>query len=66
VTAPVFFNGKAVRTAILERESMPTGRSFRGPAVVTEYSATTVIPPAKAFHLDRTGNLVINLRAAKK
>jgi len=64
-TSPVYFGGKPVRSAILARDSMPIGRRFRGPAVVTEYSATTVIQPRASFHLDRAGNLIIDLRARK-
>jgi hypothetical protein len=29
--------------------------------MITEYSATTVIPPDVEFHLDRAANLVISL-----
>jgi N-methylhydantoinase A/oxoprolinase/acetone carboxylase beta subunit len=32
---------------------------YRGPAILTEYSATTVVPPGMKFHSDRAGNVVI-------
>jgi len=48
-------------TPIYERSSLLTGRSFTGPAVITEYSATTVIPPKKRFWCDRTANLLIEI-----
>jgi N-methylhydantoinase A len=38
------------------------GKIYPGPAIITEYSATTVIPPGGRFHLDREGNLIIALR----
>jgi N-methylhydantoinase A len=38
------------------------GKQYRGPAIITEYSATTVIPPDAKFHLDRAANLLISLR----
>jgi N-methylhydantoinase A/oxoprolinase/acetone carboxylase beta subunit len=35
---------------------------MRGPAVITEYSATTVIPPGKRFWVDASANLLIRIR----
>jgi len=45
-TADVGFAGGSVETAILDRRSLEDGRAFEGPAVVTEYSGTTIVPPA--------------------
>jgi N-methylhydantoinase A len=60
--APVFFRDKSVATLVFERADLVPGRSRRrGPAVITEYSATTVIPPEKKFWLDESGNLVIKI-----
>jgi N-methylhydantoinase A len=58
----VVFDGKRMRTAIHEREHLITGKKHIGPAVITEYSATTVIPPRMRYWLDRAGNLVIDVR----
>jgi N-methylhydantoinase A/oxoprolinase/acetone carboxylase beta subunit len=33
-----------------------------GPAVITEYSATTVIPPGKKFWVDGSDNLAIQIK----
>ena len=30
-----------------------------GKAIITEYSATTVIPPGKKFHVDKANNIVV-------
>jgi N-methylhydantoinase A len=57
--APVLFDGKAMTTAIYDRSALASGRKYRGPAVITEYSATTVVPPGVTFQVDRAGNLVI-------
>ena len=57
-----FFDGKKLSTAIYAREALKPGRDCSGPAIVTEYSATTVIPPGKRFHLDRTANLIVTIR----
>ncbi len=59
-SAQVWFDGKKMSTQILPRESLKSGKAYRGPAVVTEYSATTVVPPGLVFRVDRAGNLVID------
>jgi N-methylhydantoinase A len=60
--AAVFFHDKAVITPVFERADLVPGRAMRGPAVITEYSATTVIPPRKRFWVDAAGNLMIRTR----
>jgi len=59
--ASVFFYDKAVTTPVFERRDIVPGRSMRGPAVITEYSATTVIPAGKRFWVDASENLVIKI-----
>lgn len=60
--APVFFHDQAVTTPVFERGDLVPGRSMGGPAVITEYSATTVIPPGKRFWVDASANLLIRIR----
>lgn len=60
--ASVFFQGKAVTTPVFERGDLHPGRRMKGPAAITEYSATTVIPPEKKFWVDAAENLVIKIR----
>ncbi|HKS75936.1 MAG TPA: hydantoinase/oxoprolinase family protein, partial [Terriglobales bacterium] len=55
----VFFGGKFVKSALYPRERLTPGRRVPGPAVVTEYSATTVVPPGRRFGVDRVGNLMV-------
>ena len=62
----VIFASRELPTAIVDRSSLKAGVRLRGPAVVTEYSATTVVPPGANFHLDRAANLVIELPRATK
>ena len=59
--APVLFDGKKLPARISSRDELQPGRKYAGPAIITEYSATTVIPPAVRFHLDRAGNIVVSL-----
>jgi N-methylhydantoinase A len=60
--APVVFDGKKQLTAIYSRDTLKPGKTYYGPAIITEYSATTVIPPNTAFHIDSAGNLVVRVR----
>ena len=60
--APVWFEGRLRNAAIYERSQIDPRRRYAGPAVIFEYSATTVVPPGMRFHLDRTGNLLIRCR----
>jgi N-methylhydantoinase A len=55
----VIFDGKKMAAPVYARDELAGGRKLRGPAIVTEYSATTVVPPGKRFWIDRPGNLVI-------
>ena len=57
--APVFFNGKPQSISIYDRNQLTPGKKYSGPAVITEYSATTVVPPKAHFFLDQAGNLQI-------
>src|SRR2546426_5579552 len=60
--APVLFEGKKFDTSVYDRDVIPIGKRYSGPAVVTEYSATTVVSPGRSFWLDRAGNLMIAVR----
>ncbi|MDQ1389166.1 MAG: N-methylhydantoinase [Acidobacteriaceae bacterium] len=60
--ATVLFDRKKLSTSIHSRDSLTPGRTYRGPAIVPEYSATTVIPPRNRFHLDRSTNLIVTIR----
>jgi N-methylhydantoinase A len=60
--AAVIFAGKSLTTPVYERTNLPPKRILKGPTVITEYSATTVIPPGKSFRVDRAGNLLIAIK----
>src|SRR5882724_4310181 len=60
--ATVVFQGRGVKTPVYERSDLAAGRILKGPAVITEYSATTVIPPGKKFRVDRAENLLIAIK----
>jgi N-methylhydantoinase A/oxoprolinase/acetone carboxylase beta subunit len=48
-----------VPTRYYERAALRAGNRLVGPAIVTQYDSTTVIPPGLAAHVDRFGNIVI-------
>ena len=58
----VLFDGKKITSVTYDRDSLQPRRKYAGPAVVTEYSATTVVPPGTKCWLDQTGNLFIQIR----
>ena len=53
------FNGQAHDTAIIDRASLLPGNRFTGPAIVTEYSSTIVIPPSTTATVDPWSNLIL-------
>jgi len=57
----VSFGGTRGPTPIYDRDQLPAGKIVSGPAIITEYSATTVVPPKFRFHADRAGNLLIDV-----
>ena len=58
--AEVSFDGKKLKATIHPRESLYPRKKYSGPAIITEYSATTVIPPKAIFNLDKSANLIIS------
>jgi N-methylhydantoinase A len=60
--ATVTFHGGGIATPVYERSGLVPGPSLKGPAIIAEYSATTVIPPGKTFHVDRAENLLIAIK----
>lgn len=62
-TWPVTFDDdgqpRTVDTPFYEREKLPVGTEFEGPAVIEQYDTTTVVPPRFTGVVDEAGNLVI-------
>ena len=54
---PLITNGAAVEAAVYEREKLPVGLSFDGPAIVEEDGSTTVVPPGWRARRDANGHL---------
>lgn len=59
VQNPVIFEGEALPTDFYRREALRPGNRIAGPAIVTEFSATTVIPPNFSAVVDVYQNLIL-------
>ena len=55
---------RAVATRYYARELLQAGNRLEGPAIVNQYDSTTVIPPGISAHVDRFGNVVIEVGAS--
>ena len=54
-----FFGGKPIATRLYNREKSRPGNRFAGPAIIAEYSATTVVPPGWRARVDAFENLIL-------
>ncbi len=50
-----------VSTRYYDRAALAAGNRLAGPAIVNQYDSTTVIPPGMGAHVDRFGNIVIEV-----
>jgi len=55
------FGGELIETPVYSREKLLWGNRVRGPALIVEYSSTTLLPPGYTAEVDRFGNLLIEL-----
>ncbi len=58
----VYFDGAWRRSKVYARERLRAGDLFEGPALVTEYTSVTVLPPGARLTMDALGNLMIEVR----
>jgi N-methylhydantoinase A len=59
---PVYFDGSFQEAQVYNRELLRPGDTFSGPAIVTEYSSATILPPGDVLHVEGFSNLVIEVR----
>jgi N-methylhydantoinase A/oxoprolinase/acetone carboxylase beta subunit len=57
---------EAVRTRFYSRAALRYGNRLEGPAIIGQYDSTTAIPPGLAAHVDRFGNIVIEVAASEE
>ncbi|MDE0086156.1 MAG: hydantoinase/oxoprolinase family protein [Candidatus Poribacteria bacterium] len=58
----VIFDGEVYPTDFYRRESLCPGNRIEGPAIITEFSATTVVPPNFSAVVDVYSNLILQQR----
>ena len=58
-TRRALFVGRAHQTRVYDRTQLGPGQTFSGPAIISEYSATTVVPPEWRGVVDSWGNLIL-------
>jgi N-methylhydantoinase A len=58
-TSAVHILGRPMQASVYAREKLRAGNCMAGPAIVTEYSATTLIPPGWQARVDEFGSLIL-------
>jgi N-methylhydantoinase A len=62
--ADVWFEPAGPRkTMIIDRNSLSPGDVVPGPAIITQFDSTTIIPPACSVRVDRARNIIIEVAA---
>jgi N-methylhydantoinase A len=56
---PVHFDGRFMPTPHYTRQKLVPGDSFPGPALITEYTSATALPPGWRMRVDGYSNLVL-------
>ena len=59
VRTAIFSGGREARTPFYDRARLRPGNFFSGPAIIVEYSATTVLPPGWRLQVDAYENLIL-------
>jgi N-methylhydantoinase A len=57
----VFFDGKFLATRLYRRERLVPGDRIEGPAMITEYTSATVLPPGCNAEVDGFENLIMTI-----
>jgi len=60
---PIFFDGEFVPSRLYRREALAPGDAIPGPAMITEYTSATLLPPGCRAQVDGFRNLVITVPA---
>jgi N-methylhydantoinase A len=58
-TIAMYSDGQWQDAPVYERQRLQPGARFHGPALITEYSATTVVPADFAARVDGRGNVIL-------
>jgi N-methylhydantoinase A len=58
---PIYFSGAWLESMVYNRDLLVAGDAISGPALITEYSSTTVLPPGCVATVDLYGNLIVEV-----
>jgi len=57
----VWFDGREHDTSIYQRDDLPAGFRFEGPAIVEQTDSTVSVPPGMRARVDDYGNIIIDV-----
>jgi N-methylhydantoinase A len=60
----IYFDGQFLPARLYRRDALAAGDRIPGPAVITEYTSATLLPPGCSAEVDRSGNLLITFTEA--
>ena len=55
----VYLTDRPSRVPVYERRDLKAGAKFKGPAIITEYSSTTLVPSGWSIDVDAWLNLLV-------
>jgi N-methylhydantoinase A len=62
ITRPVWFStDRPIDVPLIERNGLAPGMTLEGPLIVTQYDATTLVPPDCRLGVEEDGNIVIKI-----
>jgi N-methylhydantoinase A len=62
ITRPVWFStDRPIDVPLIERNGLTPGMTLEGPLIVTQYDATTLVPPDCRLGVEEDGNIVIKI-----
>lgn len=60
-TSQIYFDGTWLKSTTYSRDLLHPGDTIHGPALIGEYTSTTVLPPGCSLEVDCRGNLLITV-----
>jgi N-methylhydantoinase A len=60
----IFFEGEFMPSRLYRRDKLVPGDTIHGPAMITEYTSATVLPPDSTARVDGYGNLILTIPEA--
>jgi N-methylhydantoinase A len=62
----ITFDGMPHSSRIYQREALVPGDTVQGPALITEYTSVTLLPPDCSAHVDVYSNLILSIAPEKR